>query len=102
MALPAPLAENGKYPMLRHLPLLVLALRLPADAQSLLAEAKALRAGLITTGKDIARLKGASGALAELSGSALALPITIEFLGDGEASLMKAIAGAFDLLERNA
>jgi len=67
-----------------------------ADATSLLAEARALQAGLVTTGKDLVRLKGASGALAELRGSALALPITIEFSGDGEASLLKAVARAFD------
>jgi tetraacyldisaccharide 4'-kinase len=62
-----------------------------ADARALLAEAKALKAGLITTAKDLARLKGASGALAELHASARALPITIEFSGDDEATLLKAI-----------
>ncbi len=62
-----------------------------ADAQSLLAEAKALQAGLLTTGKDLVRLKGAPGALAELYRSALALPITVEFSGDDEAVLLKAI-----------
>ena len=62
-----------------------------ADARALLAEAKALKAGLISTTKDLARLKGASGALAELHASARALPITIEFSGDDEASLLKAI-----------
>ena len=64
------------------------------DARALLAEAKALNAGLITTAKDLARLKGASGALAELHAAALALPIGIEFLGDGEAALLQAILGA--------
>ena len=64
------------------------------DARALLAEAKALKAGLITTAKDLARLKGASGALAELRAAALALPIGIEFLGDGEAALLQAILGA--------
>jgi tetraacyldisaccharide 4'-kinase len=62
-----------------------------ADAQSLLAEAKALQARLLTTGKDLVRLKGATGALAELYRSALALPITVEFSGDDEAALLKAI-----------
>ncbi len=66
-----------------------------ADARALLAEAKALNAGLITTAKDLARLKGASGVLAELQASALALPIGIEFLGGGEAALLQAILGAF-------
>ena len=37
-----------------------------ADARALIAEAKALKAGLITTAKDLVRLKGAAGALAEL------------------------------------
>jgi tetraacyldisaccharide 4'-kinase len=64
------------------------------DARALLAEAGALNAGLITTAKDLARLKGASGALAELRAAALALPIGIEFLGDGEAALLQAILGA--------
>ena len=62
-----------------------------ADARALLAEAKTLKAGLITTAKDLARLKGASGVLAELRGAACALPIAIEFSGDDEASLLKAI-----------
>ena len=64
------------------------------DARALLAEAGALNAGLITTAKDLSRLKGASGALADLRASALALPIGIEFLGDGEAALLQAILGA--------
>ena len=62
-----------------------------ADARALLAEAKMLKAGLITTAKDLARLKGASGVLAELRGAAFALPIAIEFSGGGEALLLKAI-----------
>ncbi len=65
-----------------------------ADARALLAGAKALNAGLITTAKDLARLKGASGALAELRASALALPIGIEFKGDGQAALLRAILAA--------
>lgn len=62
-----------------------------ADARALIAEAKALNAGLITTTKDLARLKGASGALAELQATARALPIAVEFPGDDEALLLKAI-----------
>ncbi len=62
-----------------------------ADARALLAEAKALKAGLITTAKDLARLRGAEGALAELRGAACALPIAAEFADDGETSLLKAI-----------
>ena len=66
-----------------------------ADARALLAAAKALGAGLITTGKDLARLKGASGARAELLASARALPIAVEFAGDDEALLLKAILSRF-------
>ena len=62
-----------------------------ADARALLAEARTLKAGLITTAKDLARLKGASGVLADLCGAACALPIAIEFSGGGEALLLKAI-----------
>ena len=62
-----------------------------ADARALLAEAKTLKARLVTTSKDLVRLKGTSGALAELHGAALALPITVEYSGDGEAALLKAI-----------
>ena len=63
-----------------------------ADAKSLLAEAKALDAELVTTEKDHARLKGTEGALGELFRSATALPIDVEFSGDGEARLMELLA----------
>ena len=63
-----------------------------ADAQSLLADAKALDAGLITTEKDHARLGRADGPLGELYGSAVALPVTVEFSEDGEARLMQFLA----------
>jgi tetraacyldisaccharide 4'-kinase len=55
--------------------------RLPAEAaaRALLAQASALGAQLATTEKDLARLAGASGALAELRASARALPITMAF-----------------------
>jgi tetraacyldisaccharide 4'-kinase len=62
-----------------------------ADARALLAEAKTLKAGLITTAKDLARLRGALGVLAELCGAACALPIAIEFSGGGESLLLKTI-----------
>jgi tetraacyldisaccharide 4'-kinase len=65
-----------------------------SEARSLLAEAKALKAGLITTGKDMARLKGAPGALAELKSLALALSITVEFSAGDEAVLLRAIERA--------
>lgn len=62
-----------------------------ADALSLIGEAKALGAGLLTTEKDLARLKSSSGALLQLCQSALALPIAIEFAPGHEAALMRAI-----------
>ncbi len=63
-----------------------------ADASSLLAEAKALSAGLVTTEKDHARLKGAQGALGELYRSAMSLLIAVKLSRDSEARLMKLIA----------
>jgi tetraacyldisaccharide 4'-kinase len=65
-----------------------------ADAASLLAEAEALGACLITTEKDRARLKGKEGARGELYQAATDLPITIRFDGDDEKSLMAAILGS--------
>ncbi len=62
-----------------------------ADALSLIAEAKALNAGLITTEKDHVRLKGQGRALEELYRSTAALPISIQFSEDGEAQLLHAI-----------
>ena len=55
------------------------------DALSLLGEANALGAGLITTGKDLVRLRHKSGALGELGRSTLALPVTVEFADGHEA-----------------
>src|SRR5262249_38653002 len=61
------------------------------EARILIAEAKALGAGLLTTEKDRARLIGATGARRELYLASRALPITIEFAEGGEAPLMNAI-----------
>ncbi len=63
-----------------------------ADARSLLAEAKALDAGLITTEKDHARLSQAEGALGELRQHAFAMPISVEFSEDGEAQLLRLLS----------
>ena len=60
-----------------------------ADAHSLLTEANALDAGLITTEKDRARLKTGEGALGELFRSALALPIDVAFADGGEGRLSR-------------
>jgi tetraacyldisaccharide 4'-kinase len=62
-----------------------------ADSRSLVAEAKALGAELITTEKDRARLRGRTGALGELYRSASALPVRIELSKDQEASLLEAM-----------
>jgi tetraacyldisaccharide 4'-kinase len=62
-----------------------------ADSRSLLADAKALGAGLITTEKDRARLRGQAGAPGELYRSASALPVRIELFRDQEASLLEAV-----------
>jgi tetraacyldisaccharide 4'-kinase len=63
-----------------------------ADALSLLTEANALNAGLITTEKDHARLKIGEAALGELYQRAFALPITVEFSEDSEARLLKLLS----------
>jgi tetraacyldisaccharide 4'-kinase len=60
-----------------------------ADARSLLSEANALNAGLVTTEKDHARLTGENDALGELFRSALALPIDVAFADGGEARLSR-------------
>jgi Tetraacyldisaccharide-1-P 4'-kinase len=67
-----------------------------ADAMSLIAEAKTLKAGLLTTEKDHVRLKGKEGNLGELYRSAASLPITVQFSGDDEALLMRSIVTAID------
>ncbi len=58
-----------------------------AEARLLLGEARALKAALITTEKDAARLQGKLGALGALSQAAAALPIAAEFEPEDEAAL---------------
>ncbi len=65
-----------------------------ADAHTLMTEAKALGAALLTTEKDHVRLKGRTGILEELFRSAVPLPIAVEFLGDGRERIMRAIEAA--------
>jgi tetraacyldisaccharide 4'-kinase len=65
-----------------------------AEARLLLSEAKNLKAALITTEKDSARLKGKPGALGELHLYAAALPIAVEFLEEGEAELRRLLLKA--------
>jgi tetraacyldisaccharide 4'-kinase len=50
-----------------------------ADADRLLALARRHEAGLVTTEKDYARLRGEDGRLAELAGAARALGIELAF-----------------------
>ncbi len=50
-----------------------------ADARRLLAAAGRQRATLVSTAKDMARLKGTTGALAELSAATQLLPIRLQF-----------------------
>jgi len=50
-----------------------------SDAQRLLALARRHGAALVSTAKDLARLKGTAGALGELSAGTRALPITLHF-----------------------
>jgi tetraacyldisaccharide 4'-kinase len=64
------------------------------EARLLLAEAKALKATLITTEKDAARLKGKPSALGELYQYSAALPIAAEFLEEGEAELGRLLLKA--------
>jgi tetraacyldisaccharide 4'-kinase len=62
-----------------------------AEARSLIAEAKALGAGLITTEKDRVRLLGKTGARQELYLLSQALPITVQFAEGSESRLMNTI-----------
>jgi tetraacyldisaccharide 4'-kinase len=62
-----------------------------AEARTLIAEAKALGAALLTTEKDRVRLKGKTGARRELYLSSRALPIAVQFAKGSDARLMSAI-----------
>lgn len=65
-----------------------------ADARLLLGEAKAMKAALITTEKDAARLKGGRGALAELFQAAAVLPVAACFQEEDEAALVRLLMAA--------
>lgn len=73
-----------------------------AEARLLLAEAKALKATLITTEKDAARLKGKPGLLGELYRYSAALPIAADFLEEDEAKLAQLLLKAIGAEQRNA
>jgi tetraacyldisaccharide 4'-kinase len=65
-----------------------------ADAQNLLAAAGRRRAALVSTAKDMARLKGASGVLADLAAATRVLPIGLQFAEPDAAHLAALIGGA--------
>jgi tetraacyldisaccharide 4'-kinase len=65
-----------------------------ADARRLLALAQHHGATLVSTAKDMARLKGASGALANLSAATRMLPIRLQFAAQDAERLAELIAGA--------
>jgi tetraacyldisaccharide 4'-kinase len=58
-----------------------------ADARLLLGEAKSLKAALITTEKDAARLQGMPGALGALRQESAVLPIVAQFDPEAETAL---------------
>jgi tetraacyldisaccharide 4'-kinase len=62
----------------------------PADAECLLALARGNRAALVTTQKDMARLGGSTGVLAELAGASRAVPIRVT-LGEADAERLSAL-----------
>jgi tetraacyldisaccharide 4'-kinase len=62
----------------------------PADAECLLALARGNRAALVTTQKDMARLAGSDGVLAELAGASRPLPIRVT-LGEADAERLSAL-----------
>jgi tetraacyldisaccharide 4'-kinase len=65
-----------------------------ADARRLLALAQQHGATLVSTAKDMARLEGASGALADLSAATRVLPIRLQFAEPDAERLEQLIAGA--------
>ena len=65
-----------------------------ADAERLLMLAREHRALLVSTEKDLARLQGTTGALAELAVATRALPIRLVFADDDAAHLNALVAAA--------
>ena len=62
-----------------------------ADARALLAEARALKATLVTTEKDYVRLGGGEGALAELLAACRVLPIRLQLDAASSAKLSRLL-----------
>jgi tetraacyldisaccharide 4'-kinase len=65
-----------------------------ADAERLLGLARDARAQLVSTEKDLARLQGNAGALAELAVATRALPIRLEFAAPDADQLTALVAAA--------
>jgi tetraacyldisaccharide 4'-kinase len=70
-----------------------------ADAERLLGLARDTRAQLVSTEKDLARLRGATGPLAELAAATRALPIRLQLTEPDAERLAGLVAAA---LQRNA
>jgi len=64
-----------------------------ADAQRLLAAAQRQRATLVSTTKDMARLRGSAGALAALASATRVLPIALKF-GEPDAEHLAGLVAA--------
>ena len=71
-----------------------------ADAQRLLAVARRRDAALVSTAKDMARLKGATGVLAELAASTRELPIRLHFAGPNAERLAALLSDALMAVDR--
>jgi tetraacyldisaccharide 4'-kinase len=71
-----------------------------ADAEHLLRRARDTRAQLVSTAKDLARLQGAAGALADLAAATRALPIRLEFANADAERLSALVAAALQPVAR--
>ena len=67
-----------------------------ADARRLLALAQAHHAALVSTEKDLARLAGAAGILADLAAASRPLPIALSFAEPDARLLASLVAGALE------
>ena len=65
-----------------------------ADATRLLSSADAHGAGLVTTEKDVVRLRGAGGAVRALAGRTRTVPVSLNFEGNGYSALAELISAA--------
>lgn len=65
-----------------------------ADATRLLSSADAHGAGLVTTEKDVVRLRGAGGAVRALARRTRTVPVSLNFEGNGYSALAELISAA--------